>query len=255
MRNAFGAPSTALVLGGASDIAWAALERLADRGLESAVLAARSPSTVKERLDDSRLGLSAVHVLEWNAVDADTHEKLIVRAQQLVGDLDVVLCAVGSLGDDSGPGWSVSNAIDVIASNYTGPAAALLAAANELYAQRHGCIVVLSSVAGARPRRSNFIYGSAKSGIDAFAQGLRDSLHGSGINIHIVRPGFVHSKMTAGMPPAPFAATVDEVAKAIEKVTCSRTSRIAWVPPLLGPLFLGLRNLPAPLWRAISKKQ
>ena len=87
--------------------------------------------------------------------------------------------------------------------NLTWPAAALSAVAARLQRQGHGRIVVLSSVAGFRIRRSNFVYGSAKAGLDNFATGLGESLRGTGVSVHIVRPGFVHTKMTAGRDKAP----------------------------------------------------
>jgi len=140
----------------------------------------------------------------------------------------------------------------LLRANFVGPATALLGATRMLMAQGHGTIVVLSSVAGARARRSNFVYGSAKAGIDAFAQGLGDSVAGTDVKVHVVRPGFVTTKMTEGLTPAPFASTADEVAAAVADVLTATRNRIVWVPPLLGPLMGILRNAPAPLWRRVA---
>ncbi len=113
-------------------------------------------------------------------------------------------------------------------------------------------IVVLSSVAGARARRSNFVYGSAKSGIDAFAQGLGDALARSAVRVHVIRPGFVTTKMTDGPDPAPLATTPGAVADAVAAVRGADRNRIVWVPRVFGPAFVVFRNLPARWWRRVA---
>ena len=134
--------------------------------------------------------------------------------------------------------------------NLTWPAAALVATANQLRRQGHGRIIVLSSVAGYRIRRSNFIYGSAKAGLDGFAVGLSESLRGTGVSIHVVRPGFVRTKMTAGRPAAPFAVGPEQVASDIARgIDLKQT--VIWSPRKLGLLFPMLRLLPNALWRRL----
>ena len=107
---------------------------------------------------------------------------------------------------------------------------------------------MLSSVAGERVRRANFVYGSSKAGLDAFAQGLGDSLAGSGASVLVVRPGFVASSMTAGLDPAPMSTTPDAVAAAVVKgLRAGR--RTIWVPGALRFVFAVFRHLPGPVWR------
>jgi len=166
----------------------------------------------------------------------------------LAGEVDLVLVAVGLLGDQSHDEGDPTAATEVATVNYTWPAAALLAAAERLRSQGHGRIVVLSSVAGVRVRRANFIYGAAKSGLDGFAVGLGESLRGSGVSLQVVRPGFVHSKMTEGMKPAPFATTTEAVATAVVRGIESGAD-VVWVPGMLKWVFLVLANLPQALWR------
>jgi decaprenylphospho-beta-D-erythro-pentofuranosid-2-ulose 2-reductase len=108
--------------------------------------------------------------------------------------------------------------------------------------------VVLSSVAAERARRVNFIYGSSKAGLDAFCQGLADAMHGSGVHVMTVRPGFVRSRMTAGLPPAPMSTTPGEVAVAIEAGLRRRAVTI-WVPGRLRLVMSAVRHLPRPLFR------
>src|SRR5262249_53012513 len=122
--------------------------------------------------------------------------------------------------------------------------------ATGLRARGHGSIVVLSSVAGERARRSNFVYGSTKAGLDAFFQGLGDALVGTGASVMIVRPGFVHTKMTAGEGPAPLATTPEAVAGAVGR-GLERGSEIVWVPPALRWVMTVLRHVPRPLFRKL----
>jgi short-subunit dehydrogenase len=116
--------------------------------------------------------------------------------------------------------------------------------------QGHGRFVVFSSVAGQRARRANFIYGSSKAGLDAFAQGLADALEGTGVGVTIVRPGFVVGRMTEGMSPAPFATTPEAVAGAVVRAIESGQP-VVYVPPVLQWVFAVMRHLPRAIWRRI----
>jgi NAD(P)-dependent dehydrogenase (short-subunit alcohol dehydrogenase family) len=107
-------------------------------------------------------------------------------------------------------------------------------------------------VAGVRVRRANYVYGSAKAGLDGFASGLADSLHGSGVRMLIVRPGFVIGRMTRGMDPAPLSSTPAQVAAATVRALAAGR-RSVWVPGALRPLFFGLRLLPQPVWRRMPR--
>ena len=159
--------------------------------------------------------------------------------------------AFGVLGDQTRFDEDPEAAADAAHVNYVGVVSSGLAVAKAMRKQGHGTIVVLSSVAGERARKSNFVYGSTKSATDAFAQGLGDSLVGTGVRVMVVRPGFVHSKMTAGMESAPFATTPDAVADAIIEGLASG-KEIVWVPPLLRWMMAGFRHLPRGAWRRVS---
>lgn len=243
---------TALVLGGGSDIGLATVRRLAEQGLERVVLAGRDPEAIRSVVADDPLALDAVDVLAWDALDVAAHRVLIERAIDLLGSIDLVVCAVGLLGHHAGASMSPVDADLLLRTNFTGPATALTAAAQALERQGHGTIVVISSVAGTRARRSNFVYGSAKAGLDAYAQGLGDALIDTDVRVHVVRPGFVVSKMTTGLDPAPMATTPEVVADAVVDAVESTSNRITWVPARLGPMMAVLRNVPAPIWRRIA---
>ena len=158
--------------------------------------------------------------------------------------------AAGVLGDQSADELDPVAAAAVITTNFTGLASAILAVTARLRRQGHGRLVVLSSVAGERARKANFIYGSSKAGLDAFAQGLGDSLVGTGVDVTIVRPGFVVGRMTEGMAPAPFATTPEAVADAVVEGIASGAT-VVYVPPLLRWVFAVMRHLPRAVWRRI----
>jgi decaprenylphospho-beta-D-erythro-pentofuranosid-2-ulose 2-reductase len=252
MNDAFGMPQTALVLGGGSDIAAAIVGRLGARGLQRVILATPNPDALRARQATAPLPVEHVTIEAWDARDAPTHEQFVATMAAAHGDIDVVICAVGTLGHHSGIGTPSSAVDDSIRVNFSGPAAAIVAAARRLVEQGHGTIVVLSSVAGERARRSNFVYGSAKAGLDAFAQGLTDALVGTGVSLHVIRPGFVRSKMTAGLPEAPFTTDAGAVADAVVAALASGRSSTRWVPAKLRVVFFGLRHLPRPLWRRVA---
>src|SRR5258707_77339 len=139
-----------------------------------------------------------------------------------------------------------------VGTNFTGPVTTLLGAAGGLRARGRGTIVVLSSVAAIRPRRANFVYGAAKSGLDAFARGLSDSLHDSGVRVLLVRPGFVIGRMTQGMAPAPLATTPAAVGTAVAAALGGKAA-VVWVPPQLSVLAPLLRLMPPPVWRRLRR--
>jgi len=216
------------------------------------VLAGRDVDRLGEIAEDLRArGATFVECVPFDALDTATHEAMVDAIFDRVGDIDLVLVAFGVLGEQADAEQHATAAVDVARVNYLGAVSVLTPTAERLQAQGHGTIVVLSSVAGERARESNYVYGSTKAGLDAFAQGLNDRLVGTGANVMIVRPGFVHTKMTAGLKPAPLAATPDSVAAAIlDGLATGRT--IVWVPRTLRPVMSVLRHLPRPVFRRLA---
>lgn len=256
MRDAFGRGQRLLVLGGGSDLGAAIAERLAADGCRTVVLAGRRPEAmapVAERL--RRAGATEVATSEWDATAVDAHAEAVARAFQAAGgDLDVVVLAAGVLGSQADFDAAPARAAEAVAANYGGAVSTLLHVARRLRDQGHGAIVVLSSVAGERVRAANFVYGSAKAGLDAFAQGLGDSLAGTGVRVLVVRPGFVRTQMTEGMEPAPFATTPEVVAEAVAD-GLAKGREVVWAPGILRFVFAAFRHLPRPLWRRIASSR
>ncbi|GAA2784899.1 decaprenylphospho-beta-D-erythro-pentofuranosid-2-ulose 2-reductase [Streptomyces showdoensis] len=249
MKDAFGAPQSLLVLGGASEIGLATARRLIARRTRVVWLAGRPSPALTAAADSLRALGAVVHTVPFDALDTESHEERLGKLFT-EGDIDMVLLAFGVLGDQARDESDPSAAVRVAQTNYTGAVSAGLVCAQALQAQGHGSLVVLSSVAGERARRANFIYGSSKAGLDAFAQGLGDAMHGTGVQVMVVRPGFVRSRMTEGLAEAPLATTPEAVATAIE-LGLRRRSETVWVPGSLRVVMSALRHVPRAVFRRL----
>lgn len=190
MKDAFGAPQSLLVLGGTSEIALATARRLIALRTRTVRLAGRPGPALEAAAAELRARGADVRTVGFDALDAESHETALgeIFAE---GDIDMVLLAFGIAGDQGRDEEEPLAAVRVAQTNYTGAVSAGLVCAGALQAQGHGSLVVLSSVAGERVRRADFIYGSSKAGLDAFTQGLGDALHGTGVHVMVVRPGLV----------------------------------------------------------------
>ena len=252
MRDAVGNINSVLVLGGASEIATETVKLLASRRCRRVVLAVRDTAKVADLLDEHRaLGMEATAVT-FDAADTHSHQKVIdgVFAD---GDIDVVISAFGVLGNQDLFDDDPAAAADAVVVNFAGQVSALTAVAAAMRRQGHGDIVVLSSVAGERVRKDNAVYGATKAGLDGYAQGLGDRLAGTGVRVMIVRPGFVHTRMTEGLDPAPLSTTPDKVAADIVS-GLDKGAAVVWSPAPLRYLFTVLRHLPRPVWRIVSNR-
>jgi decaprenylphospho-beta-D-erythro-pentofuranosid-2-ulose 2-reductase len=250
MRDALGAVQSILVVGGTSEIGLAIAAKLAAPRQATVVLAGRREDALASAADTLRqAGAGRVRCLPFDALATESHEDFVTAAGREAGaDLDAVVLAFGVLGDQATDETGGDGAVRLAQTNYVGAISVGLAVARQLKAQGHGTLIVLSSVAGERVRRANFIYGSSKAGLDGFAQGLGDALVGTGVNVLIVRPGFVHTKMTTGMQAPPLSTTPEAVADATVKGLASGRE-VIWVPASLRPVFAIFRHLPRPLWR------
>jgi decaprenylphospho-beta-D-erythro-pentofuranosid-2-ulose 2-reductase len=247
--DAVGNPQSVLLLGGTSEIGLAVVEKFAGDRPMRVVLAAR-PSP---RLDEAKARLEglgcAVQALDFDARQPHTHADVIAKAFA-GGDIDVAVVAFGVLGDPEQAWTDVDAAIEMAEVNYTAAVACGVALAGHLKAQSHGALVALSSVAGERVRRSNFVYGSTKAGMDGFYTGLTEALRPSGVVVSVVRPGFVKTKMTEGLTPAPLSVTADQVADAVVDAVRNRRE-LVWVPKPLRGVMTVLRHVPRPVFRRL----
>ncbi|WP_405880192.1 decaprenylphospho-beta-D-erythro-pentofuranosid-2-ulose 2-reductase [Streptomyces sp. NBC_01136] len=249
MKDAFGIPQSLLILGGTSEIALATARRLIVRRTRTVWLAGRPSPALEQAAEHLRALGADVRTVAFDALDSESHETVLDKVFA-EGDIDMVLLAFGVLGDQARDEREPVAAARVAQTNYTGAVSAGLVCARALQSQGHGSLVVLSSVAGERARRSNFIYGSSKAGLDAFAQGLGDALHGTGVHVMVVRPGFVRTRMTAHLAQAPLATTPEAVATAVE-AGLRRRSETLWVPGTLRLVMAALRHVPRAVFRRL----
>jgi decaprenylphospho-beta-D-erythro-pentofuranosid-2-ulose 2-reductase len=254
VNDALGAVQSVLLLGGTSEIGLASVQALPLRAGAVVVLAGRDRARLEAagKLLD---GTARVEVVEWDAAAGAAGAASVIRdATAAAGvDLDVVIAAAGVLGDQERAETDYAFAADVLTTNTIGVGTAVLAAAQQLRSQGHGTIVVLSSVAAVRARKGNFVYGASKAGLDALGAGLADALAGSGARAVVVRPGFVHTKMTAGMKAAPFATTPDKVGAAVAAAVRTGKPEV-YAPGILRFVSLVFTLLPRPLWRIVAAK-
>jgi decaprenylphospho-beta-D-erythro-pentofuranosid-2-ulose 2-reductase len=252
VQDAFGNPQRLVVLGGSSDIARAIAVRLCRERARTVVLAGRDQPLLEAAGAELReAGATHVATVSFDAADphgaAATIDECLAAAG---GPVDLVIVAVGALGDQAADEDDAARSLDVVTATYTWPIVALSALRGRLVAQGTGRILVLSSVAGVRVRRANYLYGGAKAGLDATCVGMAESLRGTGVSLQILRPGFVRSKMTAGRPDAPLATDVDAVAD-VAVAGLSSGEPVLWSPPLLRYVFFVLRLLPQAVWRRL----
>ncbi len=208
-----------LILGATSDMAVALAHRFAQAGCHI-TLAARNSARLAETVTDLQIRHSiTAQAVEFDALDYTSHAAFY---NGLAERPDVAICVFGYLGQQSTAQANFAEAHKIIDTNYTGAVSILNFIANDFEQRRGGTIIGISSVAGDRGRQSNYIYGSAKAGFTAYLSGLRNRLVKSGVHVLTVKPGFVRTKMTAGLPlPAPVTAkparVADDVFKAFVK--------------------------------------
>lgn len=217
------------------------------------VLAARNADGLEQ--EKSLLlaaGADAVHTREFDADDVASHGPLVDALIAEHGPIGTAVLAFGILGDQSRAEHDAAHAVAIVHTDYVAQVSLLTHLAAAMRTAQRGSLVVFSSVAGVRVRRANYVYGSAKAGLDGFANGLADALHGTGVRLLIARPGFVIGRMTEGMTPAPLSSTPEQVAAATARAL-AKGRRSVWIPWALRPMFFTLRLLPQPVWRRMPR--
>jgi decaprenylphospho-beta-D-erythro-pentofuranosid-2-ulose 2-reductase len=249
MRDAFGQPQSALVLGGTSEIALNVMTKLAMARCKNIVLAVRNTTAGEEAADTLRALGATVSVISMEGTRPETAAGTVEAGFDAAGGhVDLVIIAAAILGEQDDFDDDPAATAELFTVNTTWPAAAMAALRPRLLAQGSGHVAVFSSVAAVRPRRSLYTYSSSKSGLDAFTTGWAESVRSAGIKVQIIRPGFVHSKMTKGKSAPPFTTDADQAAANIV-AGLSSNKLIIWSPPVLQWVFLLLRHLPQALWR------
>jgi decaprenylphospho-beta-D-erythro-pentofuranosid-2-ulose 2-reductase len=247
--DAVGNPQSLLLLGGTSEIGLAVAAKFAAARPLRIVLAGRPGDRLDEAAARLRTGGSTVSVLPFDARAPETHAEVVEKAFA-DGDIDVTLVAFGILGDQEVAWTDIEAARELAEVNYVGAVTVGVALAERLRRQGHGSLAAISTVAAERPRRANFVYGSTKAGLDSFYTGLTEALRPSGVAVSVIRPGFVHSRMTAGMQAAPLSQTPEQVADVIVSAVRNRREQ-AWAPAPLRVVMSVLRHLPRAVFRRL----
>lgn len=241
-----------LIVGATSAIAQATARLFAKRG-DRLFLAARNAERLEMvRQDLTARGAGSVDVMALDANDRGRHAALLAGADQAMGGLDVVLIAHGVLSDQKACEASVDRMLADIETNALGVVAFLTLVANRFETARAGTIAVISSVAGDRGRKSNYVYGAAKGMVSLFLQGLRNRLTGAGVQVLTIKPGFVDTPMTAGIAKGgPLWAKPETIAAGILAAIEKRRD-VVYLPWFWGPIMLIIRHIPERVFKRLS---
>lgn len=255
MENAFGQPQNVVILGGSSDIARAITKKLCAARAATVVLCGRDQSLLDASASEARdYGATKTDTVLFDAIDPSNAARVVEEAFAKVGEqVDLVIVAVGLLGDQIAMQNDAEAAARMITVNVTWPVAALAEVRRRLVEQGRGRILVMSSVAAIRVRSVAYLYSGAKAGLDRLCDGMADSLDGTGVTLQLLRPGVVRTKMTTGLPDIPFTTGPNEVAEYVMKGLASG-ERVIWSPPILRYVFSILRHLPRPIFRKIADR-
>ncbi|MDE2401342.1 MAG: SDR family oxidoreductase [Burkholderiales bacterium] len=232
-----------LIVGATSAIAEACARLWAQQG-DQLFLAARNADQLKSIAADLRVkGAAKVGTRVLDATQFDQHADLVREATQVLGGLDTVLIAHGTLTDQERAQNDVPYALQEISTNGLSVLSLLSVIANQFEQQGHGAIAVISSVAGDRGRQSNYVYGSAKAMVSTFLSGLRQRLAKKGVHVITIKPGFVDTPMTAHLPKGPLWAKPDKVATDISRAIDAGRS-VVYTPGFWRLIMLIIKHIP-----------
>src|SRR6202051_1983394 len=257
MMDAVGNPQTILLLGGTSEIGLAICERYLQNARARILLAAmpNDPGRDEAVAQMKAAGARAGQLIDFEATDAERHPKMIEQGFA-AGGIDVAIVAFGLLGNAEELWQNQHKAVQIAQVNYTAAVSVGVLLGEKMRAQGFGQIIAMSSAAGERVRRSNFVYGSTKAGLDGFYLGLGEALREYGVRVLVIRPGQVRTSTTiahwkaTGAKEAPF--TVDKEYVADLAVTADRKSpSLVWAPGTFRYVMMVLRHIPRPIFRKL----
>src|ERR1700722_15277204 len=249
--DAVGNPQTVLLLGGTSEIGLAICERYLQNAHARIVLAAMpgDPGRDAAVAQMNAAGARSVELIDFEATDPESHPKMI-DAAFATGDVDVAIVAFGILGDAEELWQNQRKAVLAAEINYTAAVSVGVLLGEKMRAQGFGQIIAMSTVAGERVRRSNFVYGSTKAGLDGFYPGLGEALREFGVRVLVIRPGQVRTRMSAHVKEAPL--TVDKEYVANLAVTASAKGKeLVWAPGAFKYVMVVLRHIPRSIFRRL----
>jgi short-subunit dehydrogenase len=237
-----------LVLGATSGIAEAVCRVWAAEGAQLFLVARNAEKLAAVAADLETRGASYVGTAVADLDDTDRHAELLSHAVNSLTGMDVALLAHGILGDQAKAEQDFEHTAQILHTNFTAPVS-LLTWLGNFCAQRHaGVLAVISSVAGDRGRKSNYVYGSSKAGLTAFLAGLRNRIDREGVTVMTIKPGPVKTAMTATMKGSEKFADVNKVAAAIVKAIDAKKD-VVYVPWIWAPIMFVIRHVPESLFK------
>lgn len=251
MINAVGNPQTVLLLGGTSEIGLAICEEYLKKAPLRVILAAlpNDPGRDAAVAQMKAAGATQVDLIDFDALDTDGHPKVIDEAFSQ-GDVDVAIVAFALDGDAEELWQNQRKAVLVANVNYTASVSVGVLLGEKMKAQGFGRIVAMSSVAGERVKRANFVYGSTKAGLDGFYLGLGEALAPFGPKVTVVRPGMVRTKFSAHVKEAPLTVNKEIVAE-LAVAASDKGKEIVWTPGPWRFVMMALRHVPRAIFRKL----
>lgn len=255
--DAVGNPQAILLLGGTSEIGLAICERYLRNAHARIVLADLPNHPVKDKAvaQMKAAGAKSVEWIDFDGVDTASHPAM-VDAAFANGDIDVAIVAFGLLGNAEELWQDQRKAVQIAQINYTAAVSVGVLLGEKMRAQGFGRIIAMSSVAGERVRRSNFVYGSTKAGLDGFYLGLGEALREYGVRVLVIRPGQVRTTTTlehwksTGAKEAPFTVDKEFVAE-LAVTSAAKGKELVWAPGPVRYLMTVLRHIPRPIFRKL----
>jgi decaprenylphospho-beta-D-erythro-pentofuranosid-2-ulose 2-reductase len=244
-------PKNVLALGATSAIAEATLRLLAEQGA-SFFLVARNPQKLAAVRDDLLTrGAAKATAVAADLDDTSAHPALLAEAVTDLGRVDLALLAHGVLGDQAQAERSYAAAEAVLHTNFLSAVSLITWLANYFEVERGGVLAVISSVAGDRGRKSNYVYGASKGGLSIFLDGVRNRIDRAGVHVLTIKPGFVATPMTAHLPPNALFAQPAKVAQHILRAIRKRED-VAYVPPFWGLIMFVVRSVPRRIFKKMN---
>lgn len=241
-----------LIIGATSAIATACARLWAVQGSEFFLVARNAEKLQQTAADLQGRGAKNVTLHEMDATDSQAHPAMLSSCMAALGQIDIALIAHGTLPDQKACEQDVNIALQELANNSTSVIALLTILANQFEIQRCGTLAVISSVAGDRGRPSNYLYGTAKAAVSTFCEGLRARMFKVGVHVMTIKPGFVDTPMTKGLPlPGPLVAKPEQVAQRIV-AGIERKANILYTPGFWALIMLIIRSIPNPIFKRLN---
>jgi decaprenylphospho-beta-D-erythro-pentofuranosid-2-ulose 2-reductase len=241
-----------IILGATSGIALEVQRLLARRGSELLIVA-RSPQRLAEiQADLAARGAQQVLTYSADLASVQQHAAVFEFARHAFPDFDTVLLAYGSMRDQKDSEYSIDILLDELQVNFVSATAILTLFAADLERRQTGCLAAITSVAGDRGRRSNYVYGSSKGALSLFLQGLRSRLHPAGVRVITIKPGPVQTPMTDHLANSARFADPEQVARDIVRALERRSPDVLYTPKIWRYVMTAVQQIPETLFKRLS---